>query len=129
MPAFTQKPLSSSLELLQCALAAGQEQLSDGSGRMGDVLEPSLFLKTPDDPRGHKVSLAACLASLRMKRLRGKWGKQFLSHRDLTCLGICLLAPTWACFPQLSKWLRNACDEKRKYNVSPPQWSGLPRVM
>lgn len=73
MPTFIQKSLSSSLELLQSVLAAGQEQLSDESGRMSDVLEPSLFLKIPDDPKGHKISLAASLASLQMKRLRGKW--------------------------------------------------------
>lgn len=62
------------MELLQGVLAAGQVQLSDESGRMGDVLEPSLFLKVPDDPKGRKISLVACLASLRMKRLQGKWG-------------------------------------------------------
>lgn len=125
MPTFIQS-LSSSLGLLQSMLVAGLGQFL-GDCSTDDVLEPSRFLKFLDNPKGHKVSPTAHLASVQMKRLPGYvWdssllvtGTSLVWDSASPCTSHCML-------PSL---LRNGLEMhvmKKGTHLSLPHWSGLP---
>lgn len=116
MPTSIQKSLSSSLESLRSMLAAVLGHFLDETGRTDDVLEPSLLLKFLDDPRGHKFSPIACLSSLWKKRLPGRVRDSSHWSQGPHLFGVLPSPRTSHCMlpSLLRKWLRNACDEKRK---------------